>query len=213
MDAEGGQTDEAVYEQRVAAYVHDVHEDGYQHRLLHELAAAEEGREGQVYRLQHHTSADDADVEHSLVEYLLGYAHHAVDGPAEEHQDRAHREAEDEIRKQRHRVSLAQTLRALRAEILGDEYRRRGADDREYDEQQVYYLVRIADGPDQIRVIPPDHDLVRIADQHLQYQLNKNGPRQAQNVVFVLNGLELLHITPQPEILHKIGICNLANLL
>ena len=117
-NAQGGQAEEAVYEQRITANIQHVHKHRDEHRLLHELAAPEKGREGQIHSLEHHARADYADVEHGLVEYLLRHVHKAVNRTAEEDQYGAHGQAEDEVCQQRYGVGLAQAVRALRAQVL-----------------------------------------------------------------------------------------------
>ena len=47
-------------------------------------------------------------------------------------------------------------------------------------------MVGVADRADEIVVIPADHNLVRIANQHLQHQFYENWPGQAQDVVLTL---------------------------
>ena len=179
--AQGGQAEGSADEHRVAADVEQVHDHRYDHALLHHLIGAEKGGEGEVDRLEHHTAADDQQVEAAALQDLRRYLHHGEDGAAHGDENGPHRQAEDGVDQQGEGIGLVDPPFVLRPQIAGDEDGGGGGDDGKDQQHQVGDLVGVADSAHAVGVKMAHHDLVGIAYQHLEEQLNEDGPGEGQN--------------------------------
>ena len=183
---QGGNGPQAVDEDGVAPDVQAVHQHRYEHGLLHHLAAAEKGGEGEVDRLEHHPHPDDPHIAAGFLENLLMDPHEPENAAATEDQDQTHQKPEHDVGHQGHCIGPVDLGGVLGADVLGNQDHGGGTHHGEYQKHQICHLIGVADGPHSSGIPPAHHDLVGIAYQHLEEQLNKNRPAQGQNIVFPL---------------------------